>query len=365
MTPLEAEIHQTIAARGPLSIAKYMELCLGHEQHGYYMTRDPLGARGDFVTAPEISQMFGELIGLWAAQVWQLVGAPRTFQLVELGPGRGTLMADALRAARVAPGFRAALTVHLLETSPALRARQNETLADCGVPVQWIDHLISLPWEPSVIIANEFFDAQPVHQAVKVSGGWRERKVALFGDRLAFVLDPQLMLRRDDVLPPGIRNAPTGAVFEWPSSEYDWMARQIGLRAVRDHGAALVIDYGHLETSPGDTFQAVSNHRHSDPLAAPGQVDLTAHVDFEALRLAATSEGARAHGPLPQGEFLRRLGVVERANRLKAQATAEQAEAIDAALQRLTAAGRTGMGEMFKVMAFAHPRLGQLPGFES
>jgi NADH dehydrogenase [ubiquinone] 1 alpha subcomplex assembly factor 7 len=362
MTPLEAEIRATIAATGPMSVAAYMELCLSHPEHGYYTTRDPFGARGDFITAPEISQMFGELIGLWAAAVWQIfpASARDAVNLVELGPGRGTLMADVLRAASVIPAFRAAIRVHLIEMSPILRQRQEDTLSACGVPVQWHDHPMEMPWAPSIIIANEFFDALPVHQAVKVPGGWHERTVGLDGDRIVFALRPELMWRLDEALPPGIRAAPTGAVFEW---RRDWLMRHVARRAAQ-YGAALVIDYGHLESRIGDTLQAVSRHGFAGPLDAPGEADLTAHVDFQALREAAAGEGARVHGPLTQGEFLHRLGIAERARKLKTAATAKQAEEVDAALARLTAAGPTGMGELFKVMAFAHPRLPALPGFE-
>jgi NADH dehydrogenase [ubiquinone] 1 alpha subcomplex assembly factor 7 len=360
MTPLEAEIRAVIASEGPISVARYMELCLSHPAHGYYMTRDPFGARGDFVTAPEISQMFGELIGAWAVTVWRMMGTPKPVQLVELGPGRGTLMADMLRVASIAPAFRAALSVHLVEVSPTLRTCQENTLFRYDVPAYWHDDVMDVPWLPSITVANEFFDALPVHQAVKVSDGWRERTVALDGDHLIFDLHPELMWRVDDALAPGLRAAATGAVFEWRD---DRIVRHVARHAAR-HGAALVIDYGHGESGIGATLQAVAGHGFVDPLAAPGEADLTAHVDFDALRAAAASEGARVLGPVPQGEFLRRLGIAERAAKLKAGATAAQAEAIDAALARLTERGRTGMGELFKVMAFAHPSLGELPGFD-
>jgi NADH dehydrogenase [ubiquinone] 1 alpha subcomplex assembly factor 7 len=360
MTPLKAEIRAIIASEGPLSVARYMELCLSHPTHGYYMTRDPFGARGDFVTAPEISQMFGELIGLWAVAVWQMMGAPNAVQLVELGPGRGTLMADMLRVATVAPAFRAALSVHLVEVSPTLRACQEDTLFRYDVPTYWHDDVMDVPWLPSITIANEFFDALPVHQAVKVPLGWQERTIAVDGDRLMFDLHPELIWRAADALASGLRAAPIGAVFEWRD---DRIARHVARHAAH-YGAALVIDYGHVESGVGDTLQAVAGHGFVDPLASPGEADLTAHVDFQALREAAASEGARVHGPVPQGWFLHRLGIAERAAKLKTGATAAQAEAIDAALARLTEGGRTGMGELFKIMAFAHPAIGDLPGFD-
>jgi len=362
MTPLARDIRAAIAAHGPMSVAKYMELCLTHPTLGYYMTRDPLGASGDFITAPEVSQMFGELVGLWAAAVWQMFPLPErnSVNLVELGPGRGTLMADVLRATKIVPNFHAAIRVHLVEASPTLRRRQLETLSECGITVQWHDDVMDVPRGPAIILANEFFDALPVHQAVKTTGGWQQREIGLDGERLVFVENPEIIWWRDDVLAPGMSDAPVGAVFEWRHEE---MIRHVARRAAQ-HGAALVIDYGHTESGVGDTLQAVSGHGFADPLAAPGEADLTAHVDFQALRTVAASEGARVHGPMSQGEFLRRLGIVERADKLKAHATAAQAKDVDAALARLTEAGPTGMGRLFKVMAFADPALGDLPGFE-
>ncbi|MFL4981037.1 MAG: class I SAM-dependent methyltransferase [Xanthobacteraceae bacterium] len=361
MTPLEAEIGAIIAREGPISIARYMELCLGHPAHGYYTTRDPFGARGDFVTAPEISQMFGELIGLWAATVWQKMDAPGAVHFVELGPGRGTLMADALRAATIVPAFRAALHVHLVETSPLLRQRQRDTLASFDVPLAWYRDLADVPQGTALFMANEFFDALPVHQAVKAPDGWHERMVAWDGDRLAFAVHPAPLSDLAPALPHELQAAPSGALFEWRS---DAVAREMSRRVVRAGGAALIIDYGHAESALGETLQAVSAHGFADPLERPGELDVTAHVDFGALARVALSEGARVHGPVPQGWFLHRLGIAERAAKLKSGATAAQAEAIDAALARLTQRGRTGMGELFKVTAFAHPALGDLPGFD-
>jgi NADH dehydrogenase [ubiquinone] 1 alpha subcomplex assembly factor 7 len=359
MTPLEAEIRALIAREGPMSVARFMELCLGHPAHGYYMTRDPFGARGDFVTAPEISQMFGELIGLWAASVWQTMGSPGAVHLVELGAGRGTLMADALRAAAIVPAFRAALQVHLVETSPVLRQRQRDTLARLDVPLAWHHDLAEVPQGPALLAANEFFDALPVQQAVKAADGWHERMVARDGDRLAFASHPEPLTDFAPALPQA---APSDALFEWRS---DAVAREVSRRVMHARGAALIIDYGHADTTFGETLQAVSGHGFADPLERPGELDLTAHVDFGALARIAQSEGVRVHGPVPQGWFLRRLGIAERAAKLKTGATAAQAEAIDAALARLTEGGRTGMGELFKVIAFAHPALGELPGFDS
>jgi NADH dehydrogenase [ubiquinone] 1 alpha subcomplex assembly factor 7 len=362
MTPLEAEIRRIIAADGPMSVASYMRLCLGHPRHGYYATRDPFGRGGDFITAPEISQMFGELIGLWAATVWPMMGSPAPVALVELGPGRGTLMADALRAARVVPAFAAALHVHLVETSPVLQRRQQEALAAQDVPIAWHQDFAEVPAGPLIVIPNEFFDALPVHQVVKTERGWHERMVGIDADgRLAFALNPDPIPRFASVMPEAIASAAPGAMYEWRSDE---IAAEIA-RRVAEHGAALVVDYGHTESATGETFQAVGRHGFADPLTTPGAVDVTAHVDFAALVRAVKMDGTRVHGPISQGDFLRQLGIEARAAALRAKATAAQAADIDAVLARLTGSGRESMGELFKAMAFADPNLGTLPGFDS
>jgi NADH dehydrogenase [ubiquinone] 1 alpha subcomplex assembly factor 7 len=361
MTPLEHEIRGMIATDGPIPVAHYMRLALGHPVHGYYMTRDPLGARGDFVTAPEISQMFGELIGLWAASVWPLMGAPEDVRLVELGPGRGTLMADMLRAVAVVPAFRATLSAHLVEMSPLLRRQQQERLAGLGVPMDWHTDPAEVPDGPLIVIANEFFDALPVHQAVKAADGWHERMVGLESGRLAFGLNPDPVRGLDAALPPRIRAAPNGAICEWRG---DQPLAGIARRLVEFGGVMLVIDYGHSESGVGETLQAMSQHGYADPLGAPGEVDLTAHVDFRALGRTAATAGARVHGPRTQADFLRRLGIVERAAHLKQRATTKQAADIDAALARLTASGEADMGQLFKTLAFSDPNIETLPGFE-
>jgi SAM-dependent MidA family methyltransferase len=356
---LEAEIRRRIASSGPMPVAQYMTLCLTHPRHGYYITRDPLGANGDFVTAPEISQMFGELIGLWAAEVWKAMGSPENVRLVELGPGRGTVMADMLRAVQVAPAFRKAVAVHLVEISPALERRQRETLTRTGVPIEWHAALEQVPDGPTILIANEFIDALPVHQAVMCVDGWHERVVRIADDgnlQFSHARDPIPLF--EQMLPPRLRSAPIGAIFEWRA---DQIALEIGQRVMHTRGAALVIDYGHVESAVGDTFQAVGRQTFTDPLAAPGSVDLTAHVDFQALATAAGNLGARVHGPLEHATFLRRLGIDARAETLQ---KGRPDSDVNEALLRLTSEETTGMGTMFKAIAFGHPRLGELPGFE-
>ena len=360
MTALLDTLRREIAADGPLPVDRYMALALGHPRHGYYVTRDPLGADGDFITAPEISQIFGELVGIWMADSWDRMGRPDPILLVELGPGRGTLMHDALRAARVLPGFVDAARVHLVETSPALRDRQRATLSGHG-PVAWHDRLADVPEGPVLAVASEFFDALPVRQFQKADGGWRERLVAedIDSGGLRFVLsdrpDPAVALA-----PGATGEAPDGSVVELcPSAQA--IAGELAGRAVRAGGAALVIDYGHAIPAPGDTLQAVRRHRYADPLAEPGESDLTAHVDFAALAAAAGEAGAAICGPVTQAEWLEAMGIGQRAERLRQSAGEGQAAEIDAAVRRLTDPDQ--MGQVFKVMSIAAPPLSPTAGF--
>ena len=354
--PLAAIFRRLIANTGPISLMHYM----GEANARYYTSRDPLGSAGDFVTAPEISQMFGELLGLWAAEVWRMMGAPEKIHLVELGPGRGTLMRDALRALQVAPDFRRAMSLHLVELSPVLQEAQRAALAPENMQVNWHKDMSGLPAGPTILLANEFVDALPVHQAQKTASGWHERLVGLDADNnFVFGLAAEPMAGFERGLPDEVRNAPEGVIFEWRDNGF---ASALAAR-MRERGAALIIDYGHVRTAPGDSLQALSRHRFTDVLAAPGAADLTAHVDFEALAKAASTMGAGVQGPLTQGEFLQRLGIGLRAEALKRKASLPQAADIDAALLRLTQKGPDGMGELFKVMAIADPRFGALPGF--
>jgi len=361
-TPLDAEIRRLIGVAGPMPIAEYMRLCLTHPQHGYYVNRDPLGSGGDFVTSPEISQMFGELIGLWMGSVWQQMGAPENVRIIELGPGRGTLMHDALRAAKIVKGFRDALVVHLVEVSPALQQVQQRMLEDLDAAVLWHNAIEDVPPGPSIIVANEFIDALPVHQAVKQDGGWHERVIEIAPDS-HFVIGTarEALPHFEAAMPRGLRQAPEGAIFEW---RHDGVALELG-RRTREEGAALIIDYGHAHFGLGDTLQAVAGHSFTDPLRAPGKADLTAHVDFESVSQCAESMGARIHGPIRQRDLFLRLGITQRAAALKANSPPDKAAEIDIALARLIAEGARGMGELFKAIAIAAPKLGALPGFEA
>jgi NADH dehydrogenase [ubiquinone] 1 alpha subcomplex assembly factor 7 len=359
-SPLLSEIKQLIKSSGPMPVWRYMELCLMHPQHGYYVSRDPLGREGDFITAPEVSQMFGELLGLWAASVWRAIDSPPILRLIEIGPGRGTMMADAIRALRVLPPLYQALSVHLVEVNPVLREKQKETLSSMR-NIAWHGNIDEVPDGPAVIFANEYFDVLPIHQAVKGDHGWHERTVELDdGGKLVFGIAREVIPRFEVLLPSLVRAAPVGAVFEWrPDAEIMKIAGR-----VRDQeGAALIIDYGHLRSDVGDTFQAIARHSFADPLKIPGQADVTAHVDFQALVRAAEDIGARAHGPVAQGDFLRRLGIETRALTLMAKATAEVSEDIASALKRLVDGGRGGMGQMFKVLGVSEPDLTTLAGF--
>ena len=360
-TPLESEIRRRIEAAGPMPIGEYMALCLFDPVHGYYTTRDPLGAGGDFITAPEISQMFGELIGLWMAAVWKRMDSPPKVHVIELGPGRGTMMKDALRALKVMPGFSETIALHLVEINPVLQAQQQRALAEVAPPVAWHKTLNEVPPGPSIVVANEFFDALPVNQAVKLESGWHQRCVGIGDDgRLAYMLAREPIAQFTALLPPALREAPLDSMFEWRD---DKPAMDLGRRIADNGGAALVIDYGHSESALGDTLQAVGRHAFADVLAAPGTIDITAHVDFEALAHAVTAMGAEAYGPIVQAQFLRRLGIETRAASLKAKATHEGQAAIDLALVRLIGAGRGGMGMLFKAAGFSHAKLGAPPGF--
>jgi SAM-dependent MidA family methyltransferase len=358
-SPLEFEIKKLIKSSGPMPVWRYMELCLTHPQHGYYISRDPLGREGDFTTAPEVSQMFGELIGLWAASVWKAMGSPSVLRLVELGPGRGTMMADALRAVRVLPQLHESLTVHLVEINGRLRQRQRAALSG-ERNVSWHGTMDEIPDGPSIILANEYFDVLPIHQVVKRETGWHERVVELDGNgRLMFGAAPEPSPRFDVLLPPLVRTAPIGAVFEWrPDSEI----MKIATRVRGQGGAALIIDYGHFRSDAGETFQAIARHSFADPLKAAGLADVTAHVDFQALARAAEDMGARVHGPVTQGDFLKRLGIETRAATLMAKTTLEVSADISASLKRLTDSGRGGMGSLFKVLAISEPTLTSLAG---
>ena len=354
LTPLDRIIRARIATEGPISVHDYMGLCLGHSEHGYYRRREAIGRGGDFITAPEISQVFGELIGLWSATVGEVIAPDTPLRLIEIGPGRGTLMADAMRVLKVAPRLVSRMSVHLIEPSPALTALQQQTLEGRLPRPTWHEDLGEVPSGPAVIIANEVVDAMPVRQLVRRDDGWHERMVAAGSDgALAFTLDREPAT-------DFAAAAPCESLIELrPDAE-----RLIGAIAERcrtDPTIALLIDYGHERTGFGDTLQAVSRHQRSDPLARAGETDLSAQVDFEALAATARDHGLDCDGPEPQAAFLGALGVVERTERLMRAATPAKATAIEAGVVRLI--DPHGMGSRFKVLALKSPGIGRLPGF--
>jgi len=355
-TPLHRLIARQIEANGPMDLGAYMALCLGHPQHGYYMTRDPFGKGGDFTTAPEISQMFGELIGAWIADVWMKLGSPSSFALIECGPGRGTLMEDALRATRSIPGFHQALKLHLMEMSPVLRNAQAQRLGQYD-PV-WITALDEvLPRVPVIVLGNEFLDALPIRH-LRFDKVWQEKVIAF---------------QSNDTLSPGWKEADAALLAHVPSSiltlgkpdvfecspAIDSFLSHLSNLLRKQSGAALFIDYGHAQTAVGETFQAVREHRFENPFENPGECDLTAHVDFE--NIARSAEGLSATPVVTQAQFLTDLGIEARATALKAKADPRQAADIDAALARLTAPDQ--MGTLFKVIALCHDASIQLAGF--
>ncbi|EEE38660.1 hypothetical protein RKLH11_2504 [Rhodobacteraceae bacterium KLH11] len=352
---LKDHLLRRIREHGPMTVADYMNACLLHPIHGYYTTRDPLGAQGDFITAPEISQMFGELVGLCLAQSWIGQGQPARIALAELGPGRGTLMADILRATRNVPGFHDAAEITLLEASPALRHIQSETLRD-HTP-RWIDAIDDLPDLPLFLVANEFFDALPIRQFLREGSSWRERLVGGDGTSLTFGLGPQTA---QPALSERLSDTQDGDLVELCSATAPMLGFIAG-QITRHGGVAMIIDYGDWR-SLGDTLQAVRSHEVTDPLKDPGQADLTAHVDFETLALAAKAAGCAYTKLTPQGVFLERLGITGRARSLAAPLGGSQLETLVAAHRRLTHPDE--MGNLFKVLGLYPPNAAPPPGLE-
>jgi NADH dehydrogenase [ubiquinone] 1 alpha subcomplex assembly factor 7 len=361
---LKARIAALIEAQGPMSVAQFMTISLLDPKEGYYATRDPLGAGGDFTTAPEISQMFGEMIGLWLVQAWADQGCPKNPRLVELGPGRGSLMADILRTAAVAPEFLADLEVVLIEASPALQQIQADKLrgphngvmvADISWQAQFDD---SLDDRPLFLVANEFFDALPVRQYVKTEKGWCERVVTALNDELVFALAPVPAPRA--AIPADREKAPDGGVYE-TSPAATALAENIARIVAAKGGAALIIDYGYGEAAGfSETLQAVSGHRFADALAQPGEDDISAHVDFAALAGAGKRGGAAVFGPITQGMFLANIGITERAEQLMKTNPANARDLLTAT-ERLI--GNDQMGTLFKALAFVPPVAGGVAGF--
>lgn len=361
---LEERLKRLIALQGPISVASYMAQCLSDPEQGYYTTGTPLGAEGDFTTAPEISQMFGELIGIWFLSAWQQSGSPTPFRLVELGPGRGTLMADMVRAIRSNPQAAEALEIHLVEISPSLSEQQEKTLSSLNLTPIWHPSIDTLPQAPLFLVANEFFDALPIHQWVFHQGKWHERVVGLAKEetgegKLAFGIGSVRHLATEG-------SPQEGAIWEQcPIAEA--ITATLAKHLAHHGGATLVIDYGFDKLAYGDTFQALRSHRYADPLANPGEQDLTAHVNFANLARAARNQLKQANSSqiaisetITQGNFLLAMGLLQRAGRLGANKNPDEQEAIRDAVERLAAPEQ--MGDLFKVLAFHHRDI-QPPGF--
>ncbi|WP_420547854.1 class I SAM-dependent methyltransferase [Curvivirga sp.] len=366
MTPLAHVIRQHIEGTGPMSVADYMGLCLGHPEYGYYITRDPFGKSGDFITAPEISQMFGELIGLWFAQAWIDRGSPKECHLIECGPGRGTLMSDILRATKMAPGFQDSLRIHLIETSPALRQVQKQTLDEYSV--EWHENLNTLPDpttdSPQFFVANEFFDALPIQQLLKTDVGWRERVIVWDDESKGFAWSLNARKTNLDAMLSEmvIKEAETGSIAEVSPISIT-LAEIMADHIARSNGVGLFIDYGYAQSATGDSFQALKDHEFCDCLDHCGEADLTAHVDFQAIANAFNRIGCESLPLLEQGLFLQRMGIEARAAQLAANGNEKQKQDIASALKRLT--DNEEMGSLFKVLAIRAADGPSLAGFEA
>ena len=356
-TPLALKLAARIARSGPLNVADYMQACLQDPEHGYYQRQPAIGSGGDFITAPEISQVFGEIIGLWCAVVWQQMGSPPALRLVELGPGRGTLMLDVLRAARLVPAFRDALRVELIESSAVLEQVQRATLKDEEVPVRWCSGLAA-GMGSAIVIANEFLDTLPVAQWVFRDGDWHRRCVDIAASGALTFADG--LADASFAAPAGLAEPRDGDIYELRVLALAPFAAQ--LAGLGTPLAALFIDYGHPQPGYGDTLQAVAAHRYADPLHAPGANDLTAQVDFTAVAAAMHAGGLACDGPVAQAEFLGRLGIIERASKLMAANPAKAAQ-IEAGIARLIAPG--GMGMRFQALGVRSPDLPPLPALQA
>lgn len=356
---LKSLILDTIRDKGPMTVADYMQLALGHEEYGYYMKQDPFGRKGDFVTAPEVSQIFGELLGAWVATLWHQLGA-EDVALVELGPGRGTLMKDMLRATEHVPGFHDALCVVMVETSPALKRMQQAVLVGSHSRIAWQHDIRELPDMPIIVIANEFFDALPIRQFVRMAEGLKEKLVEIDPEdeeKLCFVIQ-EIGIR---LIKGGAYSGDEVVVESCPAARS--VVHTLAAHLERFGGGGLIVDYGYTGGSRGNTLQAVKGHGFFPVLEEPGNADITAHVDFDTISDAFDDHGIATFGPVGQGAFLSRIGAELRAEALLSRATPEQQDDIIAGLKRLISPHE--MGELFKVLAFTHDGRVIPAGFEA
>lgn len=367
-TPLALKLKERIRRDGPITVAEYMRACLTDPEHGYYVNKPAIGAKGDFVTAPEISQVFGELLGLWSAVVWQQMGSPTRFNLVELGPGRGTMMRDCLRAAKIVPGFLDAAGIHLIESNSTLIELQRQSLGALASHAHWHPDIASslgpgcsIPQAPTILLANEFLDTQPIAQFIFKNGRWFERAIGL---------DAQARLEFTTLAHPDVVFSPTlgpryiaqeGDIHERSGDLTFFAATVLQSLETEYPYACLMLDYGHTRSAVGDTLQAVEHHKYVSPLFAPGETDLTAQVDFEMFaKLMDWTGKSTTDGPVTQAEFLGSLGIMERASRLMS-ANPDLAHEIELGVARLMAV--PGMGDRFKVIGVRSANLPPLPGF--
>ena len=344
MMPLETHIKQLIAQTGPISMAEFIQIALSHPQYGYYKSREPFGVRGDFTTSPEISQMFGELIGAWSADIWQKMGSPANMEIVEIGPGRGTLMGDFLRATAMVTGFHDSISIAMVETSNRLTGVQHSNIQHLHPRIKWYNAINELPQRPLIIVANELFDALPVHQYVKQNGAWFEKMLGLGTENeLMFALEKR-------PAPSHSNEAHEGAVMEiCPAATA--LIVEMSRRIKQYQGAALIIDYGYIYPQYKDTITAIGHHKHCNLLDDIGMVDISSHVDFGRLAHHAKANGMKIHGPVFQGDFLKKLGIDFRTENLCKNASATQKKDIQTARERLTGNNNGQMGELFKVLA--------------
>lgn len=373
-TTLKQRIIDLIALNGPISVAEYMNLCLSDPQHGYYMTREPFGRKGDFITAPEISQLFGEILGIWCFMQWQALQAsaaqknlnispkaPRKITLSEIGPGRGTLMKDILRALKqLAPDIVHSIKVVMIETSPRLQAIQKQTLNESGFCITWNNTLEAQNDNPLILVANELFDALPIRQFVKLNGHYQERMVGLNEQKELCFLGGSTSIDQA-LLPSGHQLEPTGSIFEISPARSALM-QQIAELILKNSGAALLIDYGYIKPGFADTLQALKDHKFDDVFAHPGEADLTSHVDFSALNEIAKKLNCKS-AMTTQGEFLLSLGILERAGQLGYGKDIAMQEQIKNDVERL--ASPTQMGNLFKVLAISSNDISPIPNLNN
>ncbi|WP_374831588.1 class I SAM-dependent methyltransferase [Paenochrobactrum pullorum] len=354
---LSERLKRRIEAQGPITVSEYMLACLGNREDGYYMVQEPFGAEGDFITAPEISQMFGELIGVWCVSQWMAMGKPDAFILCEMGPGRGTLMNDLLRTARqLNPAFIEAATITMVETSPRLADIQRQTLEHFDLPITWRSDFQALEQQPLIMVANELFDALPMRQYVRKQGRFHERVIAL-DENGAFIFTLSNHSIDASLLPADHKSAPEGAIFEVAPARASLM-QQISEHIMQLTGSALLIDYGHITQGYGDTLQAMLKHNFDDVFAHPGEADITSHVDFYHLQQIAQHAGLNT-ATQTQGEFLLSMGLLDRAGQLGRDKSLTEQQQLQADVERLAAPDQ--MGNLFKVLSISSPSIAPLP----